>query len=105
MEDESYFWTVIRYIHLNAVRGERSVVSHPRDWPWCSYPGYADKRKRFPMTGFLVDVDGKPIIAQGRKIDLSVSLEASGELATDGRWASDTGEPIEGYLLRSKTNE
>ena len=40
IEDESYFWTVSRYIHLNAVRGKRPLAVHPRDWPWSSYPGY-----------------------------------------------------------------
>jgi putative transposase len=46
IEDESYFWTVSRYLHLNPVRGKRPLVSHPRDWPWSSYPGYADRRRR-----------------------------------------------------------
>ena len=38
IEDESYFWTVSRYLHLNPVR---EPVDHPQDWPWSSYPGYA----------------------------------------------------------------
>ena len=46
IEDESYFWTISRYFHLNPVRGKRPLVSHPRDWPWSSYPGYADRRRR-----------------------------------------------------------
>jgi REP element-mobilizing transposase RayT len=50
IEDESYFWTVSRYIHLNPVRGKRPLVSHPSDFPWSSYPGYADKRKRLPWV-------------------------------------------------------
>ena len=45
IEDESYFWTVSRYIHLNPVRGKRPLADHPRDWPWSSYPGY-DRRRR-----------------------------------------------------------
>ena len=44
VEDESYFWTLSRYIHLNPVRGKRPLVSLPQDWPWSSYPGYYDKR-------------------------------------------------------------
>jgi REP element-mobilizing transposase RayT len=47
IEDETYFWTVSRYIHLNPVRGNHPLASHPRDWPWSSYPGYANKRNRF----------------------------------------------------------
>src|SRR5262249_14277787 len=49
---------------------------------------------RIPMNGFLVDQQGKPLVALGRKINVSFSLEASGELAGDGQWASNTGEPI-----------
>ena len=43
VEDESYFWTLSRYIHLNPVRGKRPLVEHPRQWPWSSYPGYLRK--------------------------------------------------------------
>ena len=49
VEDESYFWTLSRYLHLNPVRGKRPLVAHPRDWPWSSYPGFcsgAHKRLR-----------------------------------------------------------
>jgi hypothetical protein len=53
----------------------------------------------FPLKGFLKDKEGQPIIAPGRKLDLSFSLEASGELAPSGKWASDTAEPIQGYVL------
>ena len=54
---------------------------------------------KFPLIGFLKDENGKPILAPGAKIDLSFSLEASGELAPGKRWASDTGEPVNGYVL------
>ena len=46
VEDESYFWTVSRYVHLNPVRGKRPLAAHPADWPWSSYPGYARRRNR-----------------------------------------------------------
>ena len=46
VEDESYFWTLSRYIHLNPLRGKRPLVSHPRDWNWSSYGGFCEKRKR-----------------------------------------------------------
>ena len=52
IENESHFWTISRYIHLNAVRGRRPLVSHPRDWPWSSFPGYADKRKRMSWVAY-----------------------------------------------------
>ena len=46
VEDETYFWTVSRYIHLNPVRA--GLVGHPADWPWSSYAGYANRRRRVP---------------------------------------------------------
>ena len=51
-----------------------------------------------PLRGFMKDVAGNPIIGIGDTINLSFSLEASGELAT-GDWASDTGGPIVSYTL------
>ena len=52
IEDESYFWTVSRYIHLNPVRGERPLADHPRDWPWSSYPGYDRRRRRVGWVAY-----------------------------------------------------
>src|SRR5689334_7999776 len=37
IEDEGYYWTVSRYIHLNPVRAR--LVERPEAWPWSSYPG------------------------------------------------------------------
>jgi len=53
----------------------------------------------FPFKGFLNDRFGNPIVGIGSTVDLSFSLEASGELAPGGEWASDTGEPVVGYVL------
>ncbi|MCI0455371.1 MAG: hypothetical protein L0Z62_00135 [Gemmataceae bacterium] len=52
-----------------------------------------------PLKAFLVDPKGQPLIKLGQKINISMSLEASGELAKGKRWASNTGEPIRGYVL------
>jgi hypothetical protein len=38
-------------------------------------------------------------MALGKTIDVSFSLEASGELAPGDDWASDTADPIVGYYL------
>ena len=46
VEDDSYFWTASRYIHLNPVRGERPLVARPEDWPWSSYPGFCHEKDR-----------------------------------------------------------
>ena len=52
-----------------------------------------------PFRGFMRDPASNPIMALGKTIDISFSLEASGELAPDNSWASDTGDPIVGYYL------
>jgi REP element-mobilizing transposase RayT len=44
IEDESYYWTVSRYVHLNPVRA--GLVARPEQWEWSSYPGYRDQRRR-----------------------------------------------------------
>jgi REP element-mobilizing transposase RayT len=43
IEDESYYWTVSRYLHLNPVRA--GLVPRPEQWEWSSYPGYRDARR------------------------------------------------------------
>jgi hypothetical protein len=52
-----------------------------------------------PFRGFMRDPSGNPIIALRKTLKISFSLEASGELAPGGQWASDTGDPIVGYYL------
>jgi len=57
-----------------------------------------------PFRGFMRDASqphtsAKPIISLGKTLNVSFSLEASGELAPGGIWASDTGNPILGYYL------
>ncbi|HNQ72879.1 MAG TPA: hypothetical protein PKN95_04655 [Verrucomicrobiota bacterium] len=52
-----------------------------------------------PFRGFMRDASGEPIVKLGKTLKLSFSLEASGELAPGGEWASDTGDPIVGYYL------
>jgi hypothetical protein len=62
-------------------------------------PGGEGLEACFPLKGFLSDERGRPLVTAGRKLDLSFSLEASGELTPSGKWASDTAEPIQGYVL------
>jgi putative transposase len=50
IEDESYYWTVSRYIHLNPVRAH--LVVRPEDWPWSSFPGYVDPARRLSWVGY-----------------------------------------------------
>lgn len=58
-----------------------------------------------PVRGFMRNsVDGLPIIGLGKVLDLSFSLEATPELApnANGEWASDTADPINGYVMGSE---
>jgi REP element-mobilizing transposase RayT len=48
IEDESYYWTVSRYVHLNPVRA--GLVARPEQWAWSSYPGYARRDRRRPWV-------------------------------------------------------
>jgi putative transposase len=50
IEDEAYYWSVSRYIHLNPVRAGLARV--PEDWPWSSYPGYADDTRRLAWVAY-----------------------------------------------------
>jgi len=52
IEDSSYFWTVGRYLHLHPTRGKRPLVQYPADWPWSSYPGYADRRRQVDYVAY-----------------------------------------------------
>ena len=52
VEDESYFWEVSRYVHLNPLRTRPPLAAHPRDWPWSSYPGYARRRDRVEWVAY-----------------------------------------------------
>jgi REP element-mobilizing transposase RayT len=50
VEDESYLWTVTRYVHLNAVRAR--LVEHPASWNWSSFPGYAHRSRRLEWVAY-----------------------------------------------------
>jgi putative transposase len=50
IEDESYLWTVTRYVHLNPVRAR--IVENPATWKWSSYPGYVRDRQRLEWVAY-----------------------------------------------------
>lgn len=52
VEDESYFWTLSRYVHLNPVRVKRPLVDHPSGWAWSSYSGYCRKSARVEWVDY-----------------------------------------------------
>jgi hypothetical protein len=83
-------------VYQGLIRGALSLDGHELEMVapfigFMSYPGAQPGQR------------GAPIMALGRTIDISFSLEASGELTTppgdDGEWASDTAAPIAGYVL------
>ena len=50
IEDESDYWTVSRYVHLNPVRA--GLVAHPEQWEWSSYPGYRQPKRRLGWVAY-----------------------------------------------------
>ncbi len=50
VEDETYLWTVTRYVHLNPVRAK--LVEQPAEWRWSSYPGYVRDRRRLEWVAY-----------------------------------------------------
>jgi putative transposase len=50
VEDETYLWTVTRYVHLNPVRA--GIADHPADWVWSSYSGYAHRARRLEWLAY-----------------------------------------------------
>jgi putative transposase len=50
VEDETYLWTVTRYVHLNPVRA--LLVEDPAAWRWSSYPGYAHRSRRLEWVAY-----------------------------------------------------
>ncbi len=52
MEDESYYWTLSRYLHLNPCVGKRPLCAKPDAWKHSSYAGYARKRERLDFVDY-----------------------------------------------------
>ena len=56
-----------------------------------------------PFRGFMKDsTTGEPIVALGKTLDVSFSLEASPELVPSEDWGSDTADPIVKYVTGSE---
>jgi putative transposase len=52
VEDDSYFWTLSRYIHLNPCRTAQPPAAKPEGWAHSSYPGYARRTARSPFVQY-----------------------------------------------------
>ena len=86
---------------LTLVRDQGAVI--PGIMTMAISPDGHEIEFRAPFKGFLNNEAGDPNIELGKTIDISVSLEASGELhatSGNGTWASDTATPIIGYRLQ-----
>ena len=72
-------------------------------------PDGHEAEMKAPMYGFFWDENSVPIVKLGDTIDISFSLEGSGELSesaqeagydgTKSVWGSDTADPVVGYTL------
>ena len=49
IEDESYFWAVSRYAHLNPTP---VLVARPEQWKWSTYAGYLDPNSRLQWVDY-----------------------------------------------------
>ena len=52
VEDETYYWTLSRYIHLNPCVGRRPLCEVPDAWKHSSYGGYTRKRERLGFVEY-----------------------------------------------------
>lgn len=48
IEPGQHLWRCMAYIELNMVRA--GVVSHPAQWPWCSYGEWMGQRQRYGVV-------------------------------------------------------
>jgi len=99
--DDYTQWVYQNNDTLTLVRDRGPVV--PGIASYALSPDGHELEMRFPFKGFLKNAANDANIALGKTIDVSFSLEASGELfappGNNGIWGSDTATPITSYLL------
>jgi len=52
VEDNSYYWSLSRYIHLNPCVGKRPLCDKPDAWQHSSYVGYARNQERLDFVDY-----------------------------------------------------
>lgn len=112
VEDERYFWTVSRYIHLNPMRGKRPLVGRPEEWPWSSFQGYQRKSQRLDWVAYETvhqawhgEMGGKdPATAYRRFVEAGVASPPENPLAgaTEG-WLLGSQEFVERVKRRVRS--
>lgn len=63
IEGPTHLERCITYIELNMVRA--GVVSHPKHWPWCSYPEWMGHRRRYR----LIDLDRSLLLMRAPSLE------------------------------------
>ena len=100
VEDESYYWEVSRYLHLNPMRTRCPLVAHPKDWPWSSYPGYHDARQRVNWVSY-----DKVLSAWKGEVGGEDAAAAYCRFVESG-WSEQVGNPFDraeqGWILGSE---
>jgi REP element-mobilizing transposase RayT len=91
VEDETYYWSVSRYAHLNPTP---VLVERPEQWPWSSYAGYVDSSRRLPWIDYDTLLNAwqgtfggaSPVEAYRQYVEagLSEPVASPFEQATDG---------------------
>ena len=97
VENETYFWTVSRYVHLNAVP---VLVAHPADWPWSTYAGYLEPAKRWDWVAYdeLLNAWHGEFGGQNAVHDYRTFVEGS----LSEPLADPFAEAIDGWILGSQ---
>jgi hypothetical protein len=63
-------------------------------------PDGSEVEMRVDFTGFLSDETGKPLMYRGRKINLSIGVEASSDYYGNENWGADSTPVIYGYEVK-----
>jgi len=69
IEEGPHLWNCMVYIDLNMVRA--GVVTHPVQWPWCSYGEWMGQRRRYGVvdsTECLRVLGGASLEAIGQRV-------------------------------------
>ena len=98
--DESYFWMLSRYVHLNPFRGKRPLVDHPSAWAWSSFPSYCRKSARVAW------IDYESVLAAWQGEMEGKNSERAYRRFVDSGLESPPSNPLddalEGWLLGSE---
>ena len=100
VENETYSFSVSRYIHLNPYRTQPPMVVHPFDWPWSSYPGYVDPTRRLDwidydvvLNSYAAEFGGDPVAGYRSYVEQGITEPP----------ANPFKQAIDGWILGSQT--